>query len=77
MDVIPISGLLKPTSFELKVHPRVDHFVGQGEVAYDDFMQLVYDEKIDYLVKSFQRYTTLEWYLSTHAWSNSGVLERV
>ncbi len=44
MDVIPISGLLKPNTFELKVHPRAQYFTGQGEIAYDEFMQLLYGE---------------------------------
>ena len=77
IDVIPILGLLKSTFSELKVHPRVKPFEGQGEAAKDNFMRLIYDEKVDYLVKSFERYTLLEGHLHTHAWSNSGVLDRV
>ena len=77
MGVTPISGLLKSNTFELKVHPGVKPFEGQGEVAKDNFMRLIYDEKVDYLVKSFERYTLLEGHLHTHAWSNSGVLDHV
>ena len=36
-----------------------------------------YQEKVDYLVKSFHRYYILERCLCTLAWGNSGVLEQV
>ena len=58
-------------------HPRVMCLSEKGEAANDSFMQSIYDEKVDYLVKSFHRYYALERILINNAWSNSGVLEQV
>ena len=76
MDVVPISGCLHEDKFELKVHCSVNYFSSKGDESDDGFMRSIYDEKIDYLVKCFSRWYTLESHLSYHAWRDVNVIDR-